>query len=190
MAGALGAAYTLAGHVAAAVPLLTQRLAGRLEEAHTLVERVLAHAREHQARGHQAYALRLRGEIAALCDSPERALAEAHDQQALALAEAIGMRPLEAHCRLGQDRGGGGPIARHIAGLRSDFPHQLRTHVLEAVFELGRVRHGNPIFGEAGGAPRLIEHDMATFRPKRDFHRLRERFDPREQRVPSRFPRA
>ena len=38
--------------------------AGRLEEAHALAERALALAREHQERGHQAYALRLLGEIA------------------------------------------------------------------------------------------------------------------------------
>ena len=40
-------------------------LAGRLEEAHALAERALALAREHQERGHEAYALRLLGDIAA-----------------------------------------------------------------------------------------------------------------------------
>ena len=90
VAAALGTAYNLAGRVADAVPLLTpameqaiatemggfqalcrlplgeaQLLAGRLEEAHALAEGALAHAREHQELGHQAYALRLLGEIAA-----------------------------------------------------------------------------------------------------------------------------
>ena len=90
IAAALGAAYTLGGRITDAVPLLTQAmeqtmamervdyqalcslplgeaqmLAGRLEEAHTLAERALALAREHQERGHQAYALRLLGDIAA-----------------------------------------------------------------------------------------------------------------------------
>jgi tetratricopeptide (TPR) repeat protein len=73
-------------------------LAGRLEEAHVITERTLALVRAHQERGHEAYALRLLGEIAAWCEPPERTLAEVHYQQALALAEALGMRPLVAHC--------------------------------------------------------------------------------------------
>ena len=126
MAAALGAAYTLAGRVADAVPLLTQAmeqatamervdyqalcrlslgeaqmLAGRLEEAQALAERALALAREHQERGNQAYALRLLGDIAARREPPEREQAEAHYRQALALAEELGMRPLQAHCHLG-----------------------------------------------------------------------------------------
>ena len=78
-----------------------QLLAGHLEEAHTLAKRALTHAREHQEHGHQAYALRLLGEIAARREPPETALAEAHYHQALALAEQRGMRPLQAHCYLG-----------------------------------------------------------------------------------------
>ena len=78
-----------------------QLLAGRLEEAHALAEHALAHTRAHQERGHQAYALRLLGEIAARHEPPERVLAVAHYQQALALAEELRMRPLLAHCHLG-----------------------------------------------------------------------------------------
>jgi predicted ATPase len=121
-----GEAYTLAGRIADAVSLLTQAveqtiatemvrwqalyglplgeaqvLAGRFEEAHALAEGALAHAREHQERGHQAYALRLLGEIAAHRASPEATLAEDYYQQALALADELGMRPLQAHCHRG-----------------------------------------------------------------------------------------
>ena len=96
MAAALGAAYTLGGRIADAVPLLTQAmeqatamarvvsqvlcslplgeahlLAGCLEEAHALAERALALARAYQERGNQAYALRLLGEIAARREPPE-----------------------------------------------------------------------------------------------------------------------
>jgi tetratricopeptide (TPR) repeat protein len=78
-----------------------QVLAGRLEEAHALAERTLAQARARQERGYQAYALRLLGEIAAQRESPETVLAEASYQQALSLAEALGMRPLQAHCHRG-----------------------------------------------------------------------------------------
>src|SRR5262249_43972813 len=74
---------------------------GHLEEAHTLTERVLAFTRAHQERGHQAYALRLLGEIAARREPPESAQAAAHYRQALVLAEELGMRPLQAHCHLG-----------------------------------------------------------------------------------------
>jgi tetratricopeptide (TPR) repeat protein len=76
-------------------------LAGHLEEAHTLTDRALAHAREHQERGNQAYALRLLGDIAARREPPEAIQAEGHYRQALALAEELGMRPLVAHCHRG-----------------------------------------------------------------------------------------
>ena len=76
-------------------------LAGRLEEAHALAERALALAREHQERGHEAYALRLLGDIAARHEPPGVEQAEAYYRQALALADELGMRPLVAHCHLG-----------------------------------------------------------------------------------------
>jgi tetratricopeptide (TPR) repeat protein len=126
IAGALGAAYTLAGRVADAVALLTQSveqgsalgsisgqaprlfrlgeaqvLAGRLEEGHALTERALALARAHQERGFQAYALRLLGEIAARREPAQVEPAAAHYRQALALAEESGRRPLQAHCHRG-----------------------------------------------------------------------------------------
>ena len=53
-------------------------LASPLEEVHTLAERALTHAREHQERGRQAYALRLLGDIAARRESPDTEPAEAH----------------------------------------------------------------------------------------------------------------
>jgi tetratricopeptide (TPR) repeat protein len=125
-AAALGAAYTLDGRVADAVPLLTQALeqtittatanwqafcglslgeaqlrAGHLEEAHALAEGVLVHARERQERGYQAYALRLLGDIAAHRTLPDADTASAHYHQALTLADELGMRPLQVHCHLG-----------------------------------------------------------------------------------------
>jgi tetratricopeptide (TPR) repeat protein len=116
----------LGGRVADAVPLLTQAvehtmaremigfqalchlslgeaqlLADRLEEAHALAEQALILAREHQERGHEAYALRLLGNIAVQREPPESDQAEAHYRDALALAKELGMRPLMAHCHLG-----------------------------------------------------------------------------------------
>lgn len=75
--------------------------AGRLEEANILAERTLALARVHQERGNQAYALRLLGDIAAHREPPEREQAAVHYCQALALAEELGMHPLQSHCHLG-----------------------------------------------------------------------------------------
>src|SRR5262249_30315962 len=66
-----------------------------------LAEQVLVLARSHKERGNEAYALRLLGDIAAHRDPPESALAETHYQQALALANELSMRPLQAHCHRG-----------------------------------------------------------------------------------------
>jgi tetratricopeptide (TPR) repeat protein len=77
------------------------RLAGREGEAHRLAERLLTLSRDRKARGNQAWALWLLGKIALHSHAPEAAQAEAHYQQALTLAEALGMRPLVAHCHAG-----------------------------------------------------------------------------------------
>ena len=76
-------------------------LAGHLKEAHALAERTLTLARGHQERGHEAYALHLLGEIASHRDPPHAEQAEQYYRQALALADELGMRPLQAHCHLG-----------------------------------------------------------------------------------------
>jgi len=125
-AASLGYAYALSGHVAEALPLLEQALeeversgflyeqalhvawlseayllAGRREEVREGAARALALARAQQERGHEAWALRLLGEIAARREPPEVELGEHHYRQALALAEELGMRPLQAHCQRG-----------------------------------------------------------------------------------------
>ena len=64
-------------------------------------EQALELTRVRQERGHQAYTLRLLGEIAARREPPQVELAAAHYQKAFALAEELGMRPLQAHCHRG-----------------------------------------------------------------------------------------
>jgi DNA-binding NtrC family response regulator/tetratricopeptide (TPR) repeat protein len=119
----LGYAYALAGRVAEAVPLLEQALgpdvpitgadalcmaylceayllAGRREEAIQFAGRALALSSERNLRGQQAWVLRLLGEIGAQRHPPEVEQAEDHYRQALALAEELGMSPLQAHCHL------------------------------------------------------------------------------------------
>ena len=153
VAPTLGAAYTLAGRVADAVPLLTQAmeqatatesvfhqtlcifslgeahlLAGRLEEAQALAEQALAHARERQERGHQAYALRLLSGIAARREPLHVEEAETHYRQALVLAEELGMRPLVAHCHHG------------LGMLHSKINHREQARAeLSAAIELYRA---------------------------------------------------
>src|SRR6266850_1431366 len=72
-----------------------------MQEAVQLAGRALDLSRAHKERGHEAWALRLLGEVAAHQAPPEITPAEHHYRQALALAEELGMRPLQAHCHLG-----------------------------------------------------------------------------------------
>ena len=76
-------------------------LAGRMQEAVQLAKRALTLARAHKERGHEAWVLRLLGEVAAHQAPLEIEPAAHHYRQALALAEELGMRPLIAHCYLG-----------------------------------------------------------------------------------------
>jgi class 3 adenylate cyclase/tetratricopeptide (TPR) repeat protein len=78
--------------------------AGGVEEAHQLAQRALANARRRKRQGLEAWGLWLLGETAMRRDPPDVALAEAHYQQALALAEELAMRPLQAHGHLGLGR--------------------------------------------------------------------------------------
>ena len=112
----LALAYALAGRGTDALPLLGQiegdslvrgeayLLAGEVEEADRLAQPALANARDRKTRGQEARALWLLGEIAMRRDPPDVAPAEAHYQQALTLAEELGMRPLQAHCHHGLGR--------------------------------------------------------------------------------------
>ena len=122
----LGAAYALSGRVTEALPLLERGLeqlhpngmwgpaalfpvwlgegyvlAGRLEEAMQLGQQALEVTRTQKWQAYQAYALRLLGDIAAHRTPPQVEEAERQYREALALAEAIGMRPLQAHCHSG-----------------------------------------------------------------------------------------
>ncbi len=122
----LGHVYTLAGRVAEGLPLLQQGVkalesigyayhhsrglmhlaeaclvANRLEEARALAGRVITLIRERDQRGLEAWALRLLGETASHRDPPDPGEAADSYRHALALADALGMRPLMAHCHLG-----------------------------------------------------------------------------------------
>ena len=80
------------------------RLAGRGAEARQHAHQALALARHEQAHWYEARALHQLGVVYAQVDPPEVGHAAAHYQQALALAEELGIRPLVAHCHLGLGR--------------------------------------------------------------------------------------
>jgi tetratricopeptide (TPR) repeat protein len=126
IASALGYAYALSGRITEALPLLERAVSqaaamGRMDnrslwvawlseaylldqrtdEAHRLAEHALELSRQHKERGHQAYILRLLGEIALRQDPPDSERAEALSSQALTLAEELGTRPLQAYCCFG-----------------------------------------------------------------------------------------
>jgi tetratricopeptide (TPR) repeat protein len=122
----LGYAYALSGRLAEAIPLLEQAaeqaasqefmrehalrvtwlgeaylLAGRFAEATACAARALALSRGYKERGHEAEALLLHGALHSYQDPLEATQAAAYYHQALTLAEALGMRPLQAHCYRG-----------------------------------------------------------------------------------------
>lgn len=148
IAAALGYAYALLGRTGEALPLLGQAveqavsmgfvvhqslrvawlseaslLAGRTGDAIRFGLRALDLARDREERGHEAWALRILGEIAAHGDPPEVEKAESYYRQAVALAKELGMHPLLARCRLGLG------ILSHKAGR----PDQARSELASAV---------------------------------------------------------
>jgi DNA-binding NtrC family response regulator/tetratricopeptide (TPR) repeat protein len=129
IAGNLGYGYALQGRLAEGLVLLEEaisentrmgalanhsrrfaqlsevcRLAGRGEEAWQRARQALDLAWQHKERANEALAWHQLGVVQAHADPRDAAQAEAHYQQALALAEALGMRPLKAHCHLGLGR--------------------------------------------------------------------------------------
>ena len=122
----LGISYALAGRVDDALAVLEQAdeiarrhgrrtyapvwgawvseahlLGGRQEVASQHALRALDLSVQLQERSHQVYALRILGEIAAHYEPPKFEEAQRYFHEALALAEDLGMRPLQAHCHLG-----------------------------------------------------------------------------------------
>src|SRR5262245_45250018 len=125
LAAALGHAYALAGRVSKGLSILRRAvddaerlgnisghawrltalgeallMAGRADEAATRADLALHQSRARGERGHEAWALRLQAEVAA----SRKAFGVAHERfhDALTLATALEMRPLEARCHLGR----------------------------------------------------------------------------------------
>jgi tetratricopeptide (TPR) repeat protein len=127
IAGGLGEAYAYTGRLAAGLALLEEArrddlrtgllggsyvthlrqlsdvylLAGRVDEAWRHACQALDRARELKARGDEAQALFQLGAVHASASPPDVVQAEARHREALTLAKALGMRPLQAHCHRG-----------------------------------------------------------------------------------------
>jgi class 3 adenylate cyclase/tetratricopeptide (TPR) repeat protein len=123
VAASLGAAYALAGRADEALPLVagaveafrgrplhnwparillcaatTALSGGRIDEAASQASEALALSRRLGARGSEAEALCLVGDVALTGSGKE---AEGSYREALTLADELGIRPLQAHCHLG-----------------------------------------------------------------------------------------
>ena len=153
----LGYTYALSGRSAEGTPLLEEAvaghvmigipegqssrtiwlseaylLAGREADARAAAQRALGLARQHKERGHEAYTLRLLGEIAAREDPLDIGKAEDQYHRALALAEELGMRPLIAHCHVGL-----GKLYRRIGNLQRAKEHLTTATKMMRDMEMG-----------------------------------------------------
>jgi tetratricopeptide (TPR) repeat protein len=151
VASRLGSAYANSGRIAEALPYLEQGvdnsvsagrlaflslstawlsegylLSGRLKEAGTLAERARKIASEHKELAHEAWALKLLGDVALHQGAPETERAEANYRRAFTVSHDLEMRPLQAHCRVGL---GNVSIARGAAEqARADLSAALELY--------------------------------------------------------------
>jgi tetratricopeptide (TPR) repeat protein len=97
--------------------------AGRFEDAEQTGIRAIEMARANQERGFEGMALRELGDVVAAGECPDVARAEELYRQALAIAEDLGMRPLQAHTHLSL-----GKLYR-----RAGRPHEARAELNVAI---------------------------------------------------------
>jgi tetratricopeptide (TPR) repeat protein len=104
------------------------RLTGCGEEGWQHARQALDLARRQKDRGGEALALYQLGVVYAHADPLDAVQAEAHYQQALALAGELGMRPLQAHCH------------RSLGMLYATVDQQAQAHAaLTTAIELYRA---------------------------------------------------
>jgi class 3 adenylate cyclase/tetratricopeptide (TPR) repeat protein len=126
--------------------------AGELERAQVVAQEALDAALAHHERGHEAYALRVLGEIALATSPPAIDKAEAALRHALAIAEELRMRPLLGLCYLGLGRG-----AEHTGNLARAEEYVRTALALFRAMDLGVWL----VPAEAALA-RLLEQPMLT----------------------------
>jgi class 3 adenylate cyclase/tetratricopeptide (TPR) repeat protein len=183
IASTLGYAYALCGRAAEVRPLLEQAVAqaatmrfvvfrtgaivwaseaylvaGQREDAIPLAWRALELTRNQKQRGVQAWTLRLLGEIVRHREPPQVESAEAYYRQALALAQELGMRPLQAHCHLGL-----GTLYRQMGRIEEARP------ALSTAIELYRAMEMTFWLPQAEAALTQLGSALASPKPR---HRL------------------
>jgi len=97
-------------------------LEGRLDDALERTQQAVSLAQRHQERSHEAWSLRLLGEIVSRPDHPDVEKVEGYYHDALTLASELGMRPLVAHCHF------------HLGRLcrKADQQERAREHLTTA----------------------------------------------------------
>ena len=68
----------------------------------------------------------------------------------------------------GQHGGGGGAVTGDVVGLLGDLLDELGADLLVGVLELDLLGDGDAVVGDRGGAPLLLEHDVAALRAEGD----------------------
>lgn len=104
--------------------------AGRPECALPFAEQALARARHHGERVSEAWALKSLGDIATARATPDMKSAAGWYQDAVTLAQDLGLRPLMAHCSLALGR-------LHDRWGRDDLARQHRAAAIESFRTMG-----------------------------------------------------
>ena len=81
------------------------------------------------------------------------------------------------HQRLGEHGGGRGAVTGDVVGLGRHLLGELGAEVLVRVLELDLAGDGDAVVGDGGGAPLLVDDDVAALRAERHLDRVRERVD-------------
>ena len=87
--------------------------------------------------------------------------------------------------RLGQQRGGRGAVAGHVAGLRGGLLDQLGAEVLVGVVQVDFLGDGHAVLGDFRRAPALVEHGVSAAGAERADDGPGQLAHPGGQRLPS-----
>ncbi|MGH7353574.1 MAG: adenylate/guanylate cyclase domain-containing protein [Candidatus Rokuibacteriota bacterium] len=134
--------------------------------ARETAQRALDLATRFGERGHQAWALRLFGEIASRDGDAGAGEAVARYREALALASELGMRPLAAHCQFGLGRAlrragdSAGAVEQLTAATEGFWQSDMRRWLKQAELELTGL---GQLFIVGRDNPGLFEHLRQSF---------------------------
>ncbi len=113
------------------------------------------------------------GELLNLGDNRFHSLLDAALQRHRVCARGNSLHAF-AEDRLSQDRRGRGAVTGDVAGLRRDFAHHLRAHVLERILQLDFFRDRDAVLGDRRAAELLLEHDVAALGTEGYLHSVGE----------------